>query len=151
MLSTSTRLILCERHHRWSGPIRLALRGAPPPWKEEQLCEVRRLEECADLLKAWPSSVVAAEITEQRFDAALTWISRWDRLCPDACVIVLWPSFPPWAVAALREAGAVDALRCTSQAERIVELASRHAARATGPQASVFERLLAELPWSGGS
>ncbi len=151
MPPTSTRLILCEQHRRWSGPVRLALRQAPPPLTEGQLCEVRQLEDCDDFLQAWPASLLAVEITEQRFEIALQWISRWDRLCPDARVAVLWPAFPSLAVAALREAGAVDALRSTSQAGQLVKLASRHAARVPDPQVSVCERILADLPWRNGS
>ncbi len=147
LVSTTARLILCERQRTWLGAFCQSLRDADIRGGDRLLRETRRLDQCAEMLGRWPASFVALEVDEKNFAEVLDWLRWLDGRFPQALAVALcraWPRLPAWV---LREAGAVHVVRSVRDAAVAVAVAGRHFAGLPRAKQTVVEQILAELPW----
>lgn len=113
--------------------------------------ECRGLAECSGLLARWPASLVAVELSGDRFGETLAWLSRLERRHPKARAVVLGLPEATELRAVLLEAGALCLVDSPRRLEELAELARRHWENLPHSPVSVTEQTLAELPWGSGA
>lgn len=140
------RLLVCARTSRWVAALRPRLDGYL------DLAETRSPRECLNALAEAPASLVAWESNVARLSEAIEALGEMERRYPLARLVALCDEVSAQASAVLseewlREAGAVHVVRSPLDAEVIVKLARRHAARLPEARRDWAERVWEELPW----
>ncbi|OHB81817.1 MAG: hypothetical protein A2W31_03725 [Planctomycetes bacterium RBG_16_64_10] len=142
------RWILCERTGRWAAACRIQLLQRGPSAVGRLLCETRTQGECQQMLRRWPASLVAVEVTRTDFAAWITWIADLEHTFPAALAVVLSQLDLPEADWALREAGALWIASSPRALAPVTELALRHVGQAPSLRLDVAEWAQPALPWA---
>jgi DNA-binding NtrC family response regulator len=138
------RFIVCEKDASWAAALRRALGKAQP-----RVVETRSLAQCAAALSEAPASFVAIEATTNNIDKVMDFLSRAIAEHPHAVFVVpLAPELDSIG-AAVREAGAIDAIGSVLDLPRLVRAAERHFARVRPPDLSLRESVWQQMPWAG--
>jgi len=138
----TARVIVWEETGAWAAHLRLAMGES-----SRSIYPCRTSEACYEALQRWPASMLAIEVTADRFETTLTWLAEQLRRKPAARAVVLAEPDLQGAAAVIRESGAIDIVFGPRHMKDIAELSQRHLARAAEPDLGLRERILSRLPW----
>lgn len=135
-------LVVVEPEDHWGPVLRRALQG-----RSLSALECRSLAECERHLAVFPWSVVALFATPENSHSVVAFLTglrqRWEHAWGVGLVSVEAIALEPL----LREAGAVDVLCSVLQADRLIRLAQRQAAKAPRQRRAGEDWPQALLPW----
>lgn len=141
--AATARLIVCERSGDWAIAWKRLLAGTTIP-----IAETRSLAHCRGELAASPASVVALELTPEKWPASVAALAEWSREFPRARLIALSTRGSEACEGLVREAGALHVAYSPAQLSRVVPLVRRHLARAPRPERTLRELIWDRLPWA---
>ena len=136
------KFIVCESGSSWA----LGLRRETGSWMV-RIHETRSLQECGQLLDAYPASFLVIELTRSGFERLLGWLAHLGRDYPWARLAVVAPRELAAAEWLLLEAGAVHFVTSPRRLAGLVRTARRHCEAVPRPRLSLAEEIWAGLPW----
>ena len=141
-MKQTARVIVWEETGVWAAHLRLALGDS-----SRSVYPCRTSEACDEALQRWPASLLAIEVTADRFETTLAWLAEqlWHR--PAVRAVALAAPDLRGAAAVIRESGAIDIAFGPRRMRDIAELSRRHLARAAEPDLRLRERIFSRLPW----
>jgi hypothetical protein len=140
-LTTTARLIVCERTGRWAVALRRELAGAGV-----RVWETRTLADCRNELVESPASFVVVELG-RNVAGLLGLLARQPRQFPAARMAVVADRPLADYEWLMREAGAIHFLSSPRRVGRLARLACRHLAQVPPLPQTLTERIWSSLPW----
>jgi hypothetical protein len=134
-------LIVCERKGIWAAAARRRLPS------EIRVRETRSLADCRREMTAAPASLVVVEVTQASLSGALELVADARRRCPLTRVAAVADRGCEAYEWLLREAGAIHFSTSPRDADVLVRLAVRHAARLPAARTSFAAEIWDSLPW----
>ena len=123
---TRGQLILCEQAEKWLAGMRRQCERHRPPAQWVRVGQVRSLDDARSMLDRWPESLLAIEVTTDRFARILEAVPPLTRCFPRMIWIALDASALGAASRGLREAGALHVAASPRDLAPVIDLAVRH-------------------------
>jgi len=123
---TGGQLIICEQTEKWLVGLRRQCERYRPPARWVRIGQVRSLHDARWMLDRWPASLLAIEVTPDRFARILQVVPPLTRHFPRMIWTALDASGLGDASWGLREAGALHVADSPRDLAPVIDLAVRH-------------------------